>query len=89
MILTYWPILVFITSLFFGGLGVAVGLTMWVMGRLSEQDARRIELKEALLLEIRQGNRIIFEKLDALNERHYQLTNRVSVLETTIKNSRI
>lgn len=52
-VLHWWPIIAFVLGLFVAGVGIAIGLTMWIMGRLAEQDARRIELKEALLLEIR------------------------------------
>ncbi len=91
-LLRFWPLLAFITGLFFSGLGVAVGLTMWILGKLMEQDARRIELKESILVEIRerhhtlqsgmdQRNAIVLERLDAVG-------NRVTRVETILNGKR-
>jgi hypothetical protein len=88
-LLQLWPLFAYIGGLFFGGIGVAVGLVMWIMGRLSEQDARRIELKEAVLHEVRLGNKEIFDKIDSLTGRLNELSMRLTRVETVVNLHRV
>lgn len=60
----YWPIFAFAFALFIGSIGTAIGATMWLAGKLTEQDARRIELKEAILLEVRTTRHTLYGRLD-------------------------
>lgn len=60
----YWPVFAFTFSLFIGSISVAIGASMWLAGKLSEQDARRIELKEAILLELRETRHTLYGRLD-------------------------
>ncbi len=94
-LLEVWPLIVFITSLFLGGMAMAAGLTMWVLGKLSEQDAKRIEVKEAILKEMRERHHTAMsrseqlhgiqnDKLDELRDEVHDLTNRATKLETMI-----
>lgn len=76
-IIHLWPILAFIATMFLGGLGVAVGLTLWILGKLAEQDGRRIEMKEALLKESRD---LHMETLDRLDNQHRAFTENLGKL---------
>lgn len=67
-LLQLWPVLAFVAGLFFSGLCVAIGLTLWIMGKLSEQDARRIEMKEAILVEVRERHHTVMSGLDMRNQ---------------------
>lgn len=64
MILQYWPVFAFAFSLFIGSISVAIGATMWLAGKMSEQDAKRIELKEAILKEVRETGEKLYGRLD-------------------------
>lgn len=79
--LVYLPVIVFISGLFFTGLGVAVGLTLWIMGKLTEQDAKRIELKESILLEMRNRESAL---LTELRERHKSVTSHIDDLRQEV-----
>src|SRR5215467_12022147 len=80
--LEFWQIIVFMTSIFVGSISITTGLTMWIMGKLSDQDARRTELKEAILKEIRDGHQLIYTKIDFLNSRIHELALRLTRVET-------
>lgn len=82
--LDFWPVIVFMVSLFMGGMGVAIGLSMWIMGKLAEQDAKRIELKEVLLKEIRDGNIDNREKHDLMADKINEMGNRLTRIETRL-----
>lgn len=62
--LEYWPVWAFAFSMFIGSISVAIGATMWLAGKLAEQDAKRIELKESILEEVRKTREVIFNKLE-------------------------
>lgn len=89
----YWPVFVFIAGLFSTGVGIAVALTMWIMGRLAEQDSRRVEMKDLVLSEIRDLEHAIAgrfdtqrtcigEKFGALQSDVNELMNRMVRVET-------
>lgn len=90
-LLHYWPLLAFIVSLFISGLGIAIGLTMWIMGKLIEQDAKRIEMKEAILTEVRDRSHALYGRLDQqysiIDEKVDDLRDRVTRVEATIDNA--
>jgi|GEM_PF-2489871 hypothetical protein len=87
--LNFWPVLVFILGLWFGGLGLAVGLTMWIMGQLARQDGSRIELKEILLKEIRATSDGLRSHMDRQHDQMWSkindLGNRLTRVETKLK----
>lgn len=64
MLIVYWPVFAFAFSLFIGSIGVAIGATLWLAGRMAEQDAKRIELKEAILKETREMVEKLYGRLD-------------------------
>jgi len=89
----YWPIFAFISGMWISSLVATFGAAMWISGRITEQDAKRIEMKEALLLEVRQTRHTLYgridqqhvildEKIDDLGAKLNELTNRVTKLET-------
>lgn len=101
MLITYWPIFAFAFSLFIGSIGVAIGATMWLAGKMAEQDAKRIELKEAILKEMREAweklygrldhqRGTIYDKIDELQngvgEEIKELAERVTRLEAALEN---
>lgn len=77
----YWPLYAFIIGLFGSGVALAVGLTVWILGSLREQDAKRIEMKEAVLYEIRRVFEKISERFDHLENELQDLATRVTRLE--------
>ena len=98
-VLQFWPIFIFFFSLFIGTNGVAIGLTMWVMGKLAEQDAKRLELKEAILFEMRTEHSAILKEVrershslasnmtqqhTILDEKVDDMTERLARVETTL-----
>ncbi len=87
--LTFWPVLVFILGLWFGGLGLAVGLTMWIMGQLARQDGSRIELKEVVLKEIRDKSDALRSHMDHQHDQMWSkindLGNRLTRVETKLR----
>lgn len=102
-LLEYWPILAAIIGAFAAWTGALVVATWsilnWITGKfesvsakLEVQDARRIEMKEAVLLEIRERSHTLQgrmdvqhtmtdEKIDALKDKIGELTARVAALE--------
>jgi len=85
--------------LFAGGLFVAVALTLWIMSKLIEQDAKRIEMKESILCEVRERHgavmgaieqrySIIDSKVDNLTEVDGALGNRLTRIETILNSKR-
>lgn len=93
--LQFWPVIAFMCSLFVGGLGIAIGLTMWIMGRLSDQDGKRTEVKEAILVEVRDRHHKVMsgmdmrhevacEKIDELGKEVHQQSNRLTRVETVL-----
>lgn len=99
--LQYWPVFAFSFALFLGSISTAIGATMWLAGKLSEQDARRIELKEAILKELRETRHTLYgrieqqyvildekleDKMDLVSKDLKDLTSRVTKLEVTVEN---
>lgn len=64
VLLHYWPLVAFIVGLFFSGLVVAIALTMWIMGKLGEQDIRRDLVKEIILKEVRERHHTTMSGMD-------------------------
>lgn len=60
----YWPIFAFTFALFIGSIGVAIGATLWLSGQLKEQDGKRLEIKEAILKEMREVVEKLYSRLD-------------------------
>lgn len=77
----YWPLFAFIIGLFGSGVALAVGLTVWILGSLREQDAKRIEMKEAILYEVRKAWGKLDERFDELERELRDLATRVTRLE--------
>jgi len=84
----FLPLVIFIGSLYVGSLGLATGLSMWIMGRLAEQDAKRTEIKEILLREIRDNGLSLQDHMDkqhaAIWDKVNDLTTRVTRVETKL-----
>lgn len=89
--MAFWPVLVFIVSLWFGGIGIAIGLTMWIMGQLAKQDGSRIELKEVLLKEIRDTSNGLRIHMDTQHDQMWakinDMGNRLTRVETKLNGS--
>jgi hypothetical protein len=83
--LQFWPVLTFILGLWFGGMGIAVGLTMWIMGQLARQDGARVEMKEAVLLEIRQRSDAIRQHMDLQHDSMWGKINDLSIRLTRVE----
>lgn len=94
-LLRFWPILAFMITLFASGLCIAVGLTLWLMSKLIEQDAKRIEMKEAILAEMRDRHHtvmggmdmrqsILTEALEQVKDKIAALDNRTVRIETVL-----
>ena len=87
-LMQYMPLVVFIGGLFTASVGLAVALTMWIMMRLAEQDARRTEIKEILLVEIRNNGNSLREHMDrqhaAMWDKINDLTTRLTRVETKL-----
>lgn len=85
----FWPILVSMFGLWAGGIGIAVGCTAWVVGQLMKQDAKRIELKEAVLFEIRTKHESLRNHIDnqhaSIWAKINELTNRLTRVETKLE----
>lgn len=81
----FWPILVSIFALWTGGIGVAVGLTAWVIGQLTKQDAKRIELKEAVLFEIRTKHDALRSHIDSQHASIWSKINELTVRLTRVE----
>ena len=84
----YLPLMIFVGGLYTASMGLAAGLTMWIMGRLAEQDARRTEIKEILLAEIRSNGNSLREHMDhqhaAMWDKINDLTTRITRVETKL-----
>lgn len=87
-IIRLWPVMAFILTTWASGIAVAVGLTMWITGKLTYQDAKRIELKEVLLMEIRDTRHQLGNKVqilhDELDLKVDDLGNRMTRVETVL-----
>lgn len=83
-IIHFWPVIFSVGGLFFGSMGVSVGMTLWIMGRLAEQDGKRIELKEVLLKEMREHHEKIDDNLETMSERIHALALRMVRVETIL-----
>lgn len=68
---------------------------MWIMGRLSDQDGKRTEVKEAILVEVRNRHHKVMsgmdmrhevacEKIDELGKEVHQQSNRLTRVETVL-----
>jgi hypothetical protein len=95
----YWPAFAFGFTCFLGAISAVWGAAMWIAGKLAEQDAKRIELKEAILLELRQTRHTLYgrmdqqhaildEKIDNLaresSAQHHSIADRMTKLETIV-----
>lgn len=87
--LQYWPVFIWTFGLFLGSVGVAIGGTMWITGQMREQDAKRIEMKEAILKEVRERTHGLYGRMEQqhsiLDEKIDQLNTRVTKIETTLE----
>lgn len=84
-LISLWPLLVSIFGLWIGGMGVAIGLTMWIMGQLAKQDSSRIEMKEAVLLEIRQKHESLQNHIDKQHDEMWAKINELSIRLTRVE----
>lgn len=86
--LEFWPVFVFTFALFMSSISIAVALTLWISGKLSEQDAKRIEMKEAILLELRGTIKELHTSLSiqhgALNKKMEEINIRLTRMETVV-----
>lgn len=89
----FWPIIVYITGLFFTVVGTCISLTLWITSKLNRQDAERTVLKEVILKEVRdkheQHNNNMFLIVSGLKDTINSFGNRLTRLETiVIRNGR-
>lgn len=60
----YWPVFVWSFGLFISSIAMSFGCAMWIAGKLAEQDAKRIELKEAILKEVRDSRHSLYDRIE-------------------------
>lgn len=60
----YWPVFVWSFGLFISSIAMSFGCAMWIAGKLAEQDAKRIELKEAILKELRESRHTLYGRIE-------------------------
>lgn len=69
-----WPQLVFVAAVIVGSISITIGVLIWLWNKLEKMDRHRADeqddLKEALLLQLRETRHTLFGRIDMMNAKH-------------------